>query len=370
MENSIHIKSFVHRGKNCYGFVFAYNAAIVGSLKTAGAKWTQTHKCWYIVANDKLLLCITKMLENTFGIELILDEVAKYNCEKRTLDADSQARVQALITWMKSKRYSQSTIDSYNEVLHVFLLFFRHKPVHEISSHDVVRFNNEYILHRNLSYAYQNQFVNALKLFFNLIDQKAIVPAEIERPRTTHKLPLVLSTQEVELLLGVLQNIKHKTMLALIYSAGLRRSELLYMKIGHIDSDRMIITIMNAKGQKDRVVPLSATVLDLLRAYYLEYKPKDWLFEGQKGGRYHEKSLELVFKQAKTLAKIKKKATLHTLRHSYATHLLEGGTNLRYIQELLGHRSPKTTQIYTHVSAEGVRRVTSPLDKLNISGRS
>lgn len=156
-------------------------------------------------------------------------------------------------------------------------------------------------------------------------------------------------------------------MLSLIYSAGLRRGEVLNMKINAIDSKRMMIHIFNAKGKKDRMVPLAPTALELLREYYKEYKPTHYLFEGQSGGKYSEKSLQEVFKKAKKLAGIKKNVTLHSLRHSYATHLLESGINLRYIQDLLGHKSPKTTQIYTHVSNEALSQVTSPLEQIKIN---
>ena len=156
-------------------------------------------------------------------------------------------------------------------------------------------------------------------------------------------------------------------MLALIYSAGLRRSELLNLTVKDVDSSRMLLTIKSAKGNRDRIVPLSETILVLLRDYYVKYKPKKYLFEGQKGDRYSEGSLQEIFQMAKSKAKINKIATLHTLRHSYATHLLEGGTNLRYIQEILGHKSPKTTQIYTHVSTEGISRITSPIEKLKLN---
>jgi len=137
-------------------------------------------------------------------------------------------------------------------------------------------------------------------------------------------------------------------------------------KVRDVDSTRMILTIKEAKGKRDRIVPLSETVLSLLRRYHKEYSPKEYLFEGQKGGKYTESILEEVFHKAKKLAKINKSVSLHSLRHSYATHLLEGGTNLRYIQELLGHKSPKTTQIYTHVSTEGLSKIVSPIEKLKL----
>ena len=155
-------------------------------------------------------------------------------------------------------------------------------------------------------------------------------------------------------------------MLSLIYSAGLRRSELLNLKNLDIDSKRMLISVRNAKGMKDRMVPLSPTILEMLREYYMQYKPKDYLFEGQYGDRYSERSLELVLKKAVNHAGIKKNVHLHMLRHSYATHLMEAGTHLRHIQELLGHKSPKTTQIYTHVSREEISKIISPLDRLKL----
>ena len=154
-------------------------------------------------------------------------------------------------------------------------------------------------------------------------------------------------------------------MLSLIYSCGLRRSELLNLKPTHIDSKRNIVLLKNAKGKKDRITPLSPLILEMLREYYKRYKPKTWLFEGQVAGeQYSEKSLQSILKQALQKTGITKPATLHWLRHSYATHLLESGTDLRYIQELLGHNSSKTTEIYTHVSTKSLQQIKSPFDDL------
>ena len=172
--------------------------------------------------------------------------------------------------------------------------------------------------------------------------------------------------EEVAAIINALTNIKHKCMLSLIYASGLRRSELLNLKIIDIDSKRMQILIKKAKGGKDRIVPLSETGLLLLRKYYKDYRPKNYLFEGQNNHQYNERSLALVLLRGCVLAGIKKAVNLHMLRHSYATHLLEAGTDLRYIQVLLGHKSSKTTEIYTHVSQKSINKITSPLDKLNI----
>ena len=186
----------------------------------------------------------------------------------------------------------------------------------------------------------------------------------IQRPRREKRLPNVLSKNEVKSILEAPTNLKHRAMLSLIYACGLRRSELLSLTKFDIDSKRMVVIIRMAKGKKDRIVPLSPKILSLLRDYYKSYNPKEFLFEGQGGGKYSEKSLENVFKQSLLKANNKKPVTLHLFRHSYATHLLESGTDLRYIQDLLGHKSSKTTEIYTHVSTKSIEHIKSPFDDL------
>ena len=174
-----------------------------------------------------------------------------------------------------------------------------------------------------------------------------------------------MSKEEVKAILEAPKNIKHQAMLSLIYACGLRRGELLNLTLKDIHSDRNLLLIRQAKGKKDRVVPLSLKLIDLLRNYYKLWKPKTWLFEGQiENTKYSEKSLENVLKQSLAKVKITKKVSLHWLRHSYATHLLESGTDLRYIQELLGHNSSRTTEIYTHVSTRNLQQIRSPFDDL------
>lgn len=284
--------------------------------------------------------------------------------ELKQLDIRWENHLQRFKRYLRMKRYSENTIKAYLEALMVFLRYCEEKPLEEISNQDLINFNNEYILAKKRSSSYQNQVINAVRLFFDKVENRKMDIESIERPRTEKYLPEIFSMEEVERLLSGTENLKHRSMLMLIYSAGLRRGELLNLKSKDIDSNRMVIHIHAAKGKKDRIVPLSEVALEHLRDYYREYRPKEYLFEGQNGGKYGERSLQLVFIQAKERAKITKHSSLHTLRHSYATHLLESGVNLRFIQELLGHSSPKTTQIYTHVSSEGVRKIQSPLDKI------
>lgn len=188
----------------------------------------------------------------------------------------------------------------------------------------------------------------------------------VQRPKKERVLPNVLSEEEVATILKCAENLKHKAMLSLIYSSGLRLGELINLTIHDIDSKRMLIIIKQGKGKKDRVSLLSVKVLEILREYFKKYKPKDYLFEGQFGEQYSPTSVQKVFKIAKQKAGIKKKATVHTLRHSFATHLLEHGTDLRYIQSLLGHQSPKTTEIYTHITKRGLDKIKSPFDNLDL----
>jgi len=207
--------------------------------------------------------------------------------------------------------------------------------------------------------------INAVKLYFSNRLKRKLEPIEIERPKTPRLLPHVLSKEEVKAILGAHQNIKHRTMLSLIYACGLRRSELLNLKPQDIDSKRGMLRINQGKGKKDRLVPISEKILELLRECYKNEKPKVYLFEGQVAGeKYSEGSLQKVLKSALDKSVIKRPVTLHWLRHSYATHLLESGTDLRYIQELLGHNSSKTTEIYTHVSQRSLQKIQSPFDSL------
>jgi integrase/recombinase XerD len=246
-----------------------------------------------------------------------------------------------------------------------FMRFIKPKSPSAADNADMVRFVHEYILPNHLSFSYQNQVINAAKLFYRKIFSREMNIEQLERPRTEHRLPNVLSKEEVSAILAAHGNMKHRTMLSLIYACGLRRSELLNLKPADIESNRGLLVIRNGKGKKDRVIPISAKVIEMLRNYFRAYRPAVWLFEGQTDGeQYSEQSLQSVLKQALAKTKISKPVTLHWLRHSYATHLLEAGTDLRYIQELLGHKSSKTTEIYTHVSTASLQKIKSPFDEL------
>ena len=342
-------KIITHRGSKRIAVYFEKNAELIARIKQLeGSRWSQTLGVWHLPDTE----------ENRIRFKLT-------PLSHTIPSSEGIVQIEKFKQWLRSKRYSESTITTYSEALKSFLVFYREKPIIDITNEDVIVYNNEYVLKNNLSASYQNQIVNAIKLFFQTIRDTKMMVDKIHRPKRAKVLPNVLSKEEIKLILNAHSNIKHKTMLSLIYSCGLRRSELLNLKPADIDSKRGIIIIRQSKGKKDRIAPLSPKILEMLRDYYLLCKPKIWLFEGQiVGESYSEKSLQSILKQALQKTGIKKPVTLHWLRHSYATHLLESGTDLRYIQELLGHHSSKTTEIYTHVSTKSIQQIKSPFDDL------
>lgn len=267
--------------------------------------------------------------------------------------------------YLNSKRYRPNTIKTYSEALKSFLNFFAHRKIEEINNQDLLVFNNEYIIQRNLSASYQSQIVNAIKIYFSTQTEISLDLAKIYRPKTEKRHPNILSKKEIKQLLGSVINIKHKALLTTTYACGLRCGEVLNIELIHIDSERMVLYVKNAKGGKDRMVPISLKLVEELRDYFIKYKPQTYLFEGNvKGEKYDKRSFQLILKKALVRANIKKPVTLHWLRHSYATHLMDAGTDLRYIQELLGHSSSRTTEIYTHVSTRDLKNIVSPFDTL------
>jgi integrase/recombinase XerD len=218
-----------------------------------------------------------------------------------------------------------------------------------------------------LSPTFQNQTVSALKKFYHVLYNRDLEAENIERPRKSHTLPKVMSKQELRRFFENIKNIKHKMAFETIYAFGLRRSELLNLKLQHIDTKRGMISIINAKGKKDRSIPISKRWLEKVKPYYFAYKPNTYLIEGQFAGKsIAAASLQQVFENTLKKSNITKPYTIHCLRHSFATHLLENGTDLRYIQELLGHKSSKTTEIYTHVSKESLKNIKNPFDDLEV----
>jgi site-specific recombinase XerD len=262
-------------------------------------------------------------------------------------------------------RYSPRSIQVYLGAARQLFLHFPNKHPNDIRTEDIEDFQHHLATKRKVSNSTLNQAVNAIRYYYMNVLGDAKRVTFIERPRLERKLPLVLSKAEVAALLKAPTNLKHQAMLALAYSGGLRMSEILALKADDLLFDRGLIRIRSAKGNKDRTTLLGRSTAELLKRYLEQFQPKDLLFIGQSGSIYSARSLQKVLEAALAKAGIRKEATLHTLRHSFATHLLEQGTDLRYIQALLGHASSKTTEIYTHVSTRYLQGIVNPMDNLD-----
>jgi site-specific recombinase XerD len=253
---------------------------------------------------------------------------------------------------LKYLNYSDRTIKSYLYYIQQFLENTKVFPT-RLTSNDFQLYLDNYEF---TSTSQQNQVINSIRFLYKEALNKKYDKVSFKRPKSEKKLPQVIDGDHIKSQLSKITNLKHKTILSLTYSVGLRVSEIVNLKIEDIDSKRMIIHIKNAKGKKDRIVPLSQRVLDLLRDYWKEYKPKEYLFNGQSGGKYSIGSCQKIYKKY-----IDEASSIHTLRHSSFTNLLESGTDLRIIQKIAGHSSSKTTEIYTHVSNQLLSKVNLPI---------
>jgi integrase/recombinase XerD len=357
MNDSVFL--FRHRENACIGIRISKTDPLNQEIKKIGdIKWTKTHRCWYCTDTIENRIKITAL----FGKDLFPEHsVAQNKTEAQ------QEYLEKFRKHMEVKRYSKSTITNYTHAVMQYLEFFGDDKWKDADKNIMNDFQQKLIIDRKLLASYQNTLINAIKIFYYVNTGSQIDAEWVMRPRRAKRLPDILSQEDIRMLLHSIKNEKHRLMLSLIYSGGLRSGELINLKPADIDSKRGFIIIRAGKGNKDRLVPLSMVLLEKLRTYYKSYKPVKFLFEGQiKGEPYSSRSLQMVLKQSLTRAGLSEKYTLHTLRHSYATHLLEKGTNLRVIQELLGHKSSKTTEIYTHVSSTLLSKVKSPFDDLDL----
>jgi len=266
-----------------------------------------------------------------------------------------------LLQEMQFRNYSPRTVATYLSCLTGLSKHYNESP-DKIDLERVKAFLHHSVLN-GCSVSFVNQTIGAVKVLHEGVLKRRWEPLSIKRPRREKKLPIILSQQEVKSIVTILPNLKHRSILTLGYSAGLRISEVINLKVNHIDSSRMQIRVVGAKGKKDRYTVLSKSTLDLLRNYYKMYQPKDWLFSGMKpASQYSVSSIRKILKQACEKTRINKKISYHTLRHCFATHLLEQGTSIQIIQQLLGHANIRTTSIYLHVQQYKLDQVISPMD--------
>lgn len=342
-----------HQNKNVIWIDFSYQKQWVDYLKAnTKARWSSSQKKWHVPDTD--------FYRNLFGL-------SPKTIGKRALsqiDPVNQPAFQTYIDQLKLKGYSPNTIRCYTTEFSQLLKTLKSYPVNQLST-DKLRGYFLYCINTlKLSENMIHSRMNAIKFYFEQVLNNEKFFMDIPRPKKPSLLPKALSTHDIKKMLGTIANQKHELLLKMTYGMGLRVSELVNLKITDIDSKRMQVLISQSKGKKDRYVNLPESVLDLLRKYYLQYKPKYYLFEGQYGGQYSVRSVQAVFKKAMQKAKINKKIGVHSLRHSYATHLIEQGTDIRFVQELLGHNDIKTTMVYTGLTDQTKRNIKSPLDNL------
>lgn len=355
---------------------FGYDKELIALAKEAGAQWSHTARCWHVADGSPSLKKVYAVYKGharidgdaLFGkgkaVPMPVAQPAKPP-RQHPLSATQEKALGEMQRKLEIGRYSPNTTHTYLNATKQLFLRFAEKHPNDIRTEDIETFQHE-LARAGKSNSYLNQIVNAVRYYYKDVLGDAYRVKFIERPRGERKLPKVLSEQEVAAILKAPTNLKHRCILMLIYSAGLRLGELIALERTDIIPERKQVLIRGGKGGKDRVSLLSEKLLALLQEYLTTYAPRHYLFEGPQGAKYSDTSVQQVFKQAKKKAGITAPASVHTLRHSFATHLLENGTDLRHIQTLLGHSSSKTTEIYTHVSTKAIGKIRSPLDNLDI----
>jgi site-specific recombinase XerD len=382
MENAhLHVVTLKHlliNNRKQIGLQFYPNKVVQLVIKNLpNVKWSNTYNMAYVV-NTKINLNL--IFENFKGIAWInsghffntkntstgYESTSLVSYRNRKLPEYFRTCPEAYLRKLELKQYALNTSRSYITFFERFINDFKDTDLICIDEEQIRNYLQKLII-RGKSHSYVNQMINSIKFYYETVLEMPNRFYSIERPLKKEHLPKVISLEEVASIISHTRNIKHKCIISLLYSAGLRRSELINLKPEDIDSKRMVITVLNAKGGKDRLTLLSEIVLDNLRLYFKVWRPKTYLFEGIKGKQYSGSSISKILYKSCELANIKKRVTPHMLRHSFATHLLENGTDIRYIQTLLGHSSTETTEIYTRVAINSIKAIKSPIELLNLN---
>lgn len=316
-------------------------------------KWSQSKKAWYVPD--------TIFYRKEFRLDLTYEEIPTDG----KIHAVNKPELLLFIQTLKLMGYSGNTQRTYQYEFMQLLLILKSKSVRDCDEITVRNYFLYCINRLKLTEATLHSRMNAVKFYFEKVLKRDRFFYDIPRPKKALQLPLSFHQNEIKQLFSVTTNLKHNTLLKVCYGMGLRVSEIINLKIIDIDSHKMQVLVERAKGKKDRYVNLPESLLSQLRSYYKKYKPKKYLFEGVNNEQFSVRSVQQIFKEAKDKAQISRRGGIHSLRHSFATHLLENGTDIRFIQELLGHNDIKTTYVYTHVMDSAIRKIKSPLDDLN-----
>ncbi len=389
-NHDIVVKIIFHDTHEYLGLFCKNNIINKEIRKVPEVKWSHKYLCWYIPFEKKCLMDACAQLKPFATInleelksylqkrnkaitsensllkkEIDIRRLTKSGLSKLIISNENMMAYKEMLKILHLKAYSKNTISLYAGELMVLLKMLDSVPVNTLSVSQLQSYILWLLKKKNYSESKIHTVINALKFYFEQVLHKDKMFFEIPRPKKPSKLPSVLSKNEIKKLINSKANPKHKTILMLAYATGARVSEIASLTINDIDSNRMVVNFRNAKGKKDRQVMLSEKLLIQLREYYKIYKPKHYLFEGTDGGKYSERSVQQIFSSAKELTHNKRSGGIHSMRHTFATHLLESGTDIKIIQELLGHNDLRTTERYTHVCLKNVSNLQSPLDRLN-----
>ena len=343
-----------HNDKDVIWIKFPYSSTLINQLKKRfpSAKWSKTQKCWYMIDG-------TSVRE---ALQLPSKDQSVGYLQK--IHPNNQEAFINFHQLLKLKAYSPNTIKTYLYEFAHLLKLIKNYDVNMLTPEKLKSYFLFCLEHDKMKERKLNGKINAIKFYYEQVLHKPKMFFDIPRPKKPITLPKHLSKNEIKRLFKQVKNEKHLLILKLVYGMGLRLSEVTNLKITDIDSENMMVRVEGAKGKKDRVVNLPESILEEMRDYYQKYKPEYYLFNGQYGGKYSTRSVQSIFKTAMKKARINKRIGIHGLRHSYATHLLESGADIRFIQELLGHYSIKTTQVYTNVTNLSKHKIKSPLDYL------
>ncbi|WP_082886423.1 tyrosine-type recombinase/integrase [Flavisolibacter tropicus] len=383
----ITLKPLHYRGQESFALCYSENKELenlVRRLKTI--KWCVAKSCWYLPLTKENYNSLAVAIKNKATLE---SKALKTYLEQRkavttelkpsakplavqkaavliqhSLSGVNLKAYEAFKNLLHLKAYSPNTIKTYCNEFHCLLRLLGEVDVSTLTKGHIQSYLLWLLKKKGYSEAHLHTSINAIKFYFEKVEGRSKEFYDLPRPKRPLILPEILAEEEVLKLIQRTHNLKHQCLLMAAYAAGLRVSELVNLKVKDIDSKRMLIYLRAAKGKKDRIVPLSKKLLDTLRLYVKQYQPKEYLFEGDDGGPYSTRSAQKVLHAAKKRAGIQKGGSIHSLRHTYATHLLEAGTDIRYIQAFLGHNSLKTTMRYTHVMQPKIEAIQSPLDRL------
>ena len=367
----VKIETLLYRGKECYLLRYTPHPSVISDLKKIPhIQYSEKHDAFYFLKDTVTLhQLFVELNKKSFYVDYSavtsrkkLVKATVTPKHSRLISEDNKHLIREFVKYLYGLRLSESTVMTYFTFVADFVEFIGDKPIANLNNLDVRHFVEQQVQEKQYSISTHRQMISALKHFGVFLPNSDLKVEDFFRPKKSSYLPTVLSIEEAISILRVTRNLKHRVAIALLYSAGLRIGEMLNLELRDIDISRRQIFVKNGKGRKDRVVIMADSFIPLFLNYIATYAPNKYFIEGTKGGTYSAASVRSFLKKSCKLAKIKKRVTPHTLRHSYATHLLDSGVGIRHIQVLLGHSKPETTMIYTHVSKKDLLNIRSPLD--------